>query len=181
MKGFAFFFLFLCLAVQSYAEEKVYTDTDLKPEPPIYSKSSPPKPQPQRPDFSNVQTNVTSGGFSEQRVPHVRPKYETKPQPQAFNPANPYPPQQDHTFEQALADVFARITLFMLIVVGIPFLIWLICLIDVLRNEFTGNNKIVWFLVVFFLPILGSILYFFIGTDHKIRPEDDEDPVVRLI
>ncbi len=71
--------------------------------------------------------------------------------------------------------------MFMIIVVGIPFLIWLICLIDVLRNEFTGNNKIIWFLVVFFLPVIGSILYFFIGTDQKIKPEDEEKPVVRLI
>lgn len=69
----------------------------------------------------------------------------------------------------------------MIIVVGIPFLIWLISLIDILRNEFTGNNKIIWFLVVFFLPTIGSILYFFIGTDQKIRPEDREEPVVRLI
>jgi hypothetical protein len=36
-------------------------------------------------------------------------------------------------------------------------------------------------LVVFFLPVIGSMLYFFIGTDQKIRPEDDEEPVVRLI
>jgi len=67
------------------------------------------------------------------------------------------------------------------IVAGIPFLVGLICLIDILRNEFTGHNKIIWLVVVLFLPLLGAALYFFIGTDQKIRPEDDEEPVVRLI
>jgi hypothetical protein len=181
MKEFVFFFLFFCLAVQCYAEDKVYTDSDLKPEPPIYSKSPTPKPQSPLRNYSGGQSATISGGFSQQRTPVFQPKYETKPQPQAFKPVNPYPAPQYQNIEQALADLFARITLLMLIVVGIPFLIWLICLIDVLRNEFTGNNKIVWFLVVFFLPIIGSILYYFIGTDQKIRPEDDEEPVVRLI
>ena len=102
-------------------------------------------------------------------------------QPKAFKPANPFPVPQRGAFELWLAEAFARLTLFMIIVLGIPFLIWLICLIDVLRNEFTRNNKIVWFLVVFFLPVIGSILYYFIGTDQKIKPGDAEEPVTRLI
>ncbi len=43
------------------------------------------------------------------------------------------------------------------------FLLPVIALIDILRSRFEGNDKIVWVLVVLFLPILGSVLYFIIG------------------
>ncbi len=45
----------------------------------------------------------------------------------------------------------------------------LIALIDILRNDFTGNNKLIWVIVVLLAPILGAILYFFIGTKQKTR------------
>ena len=77
---------------------------------------------------------------------------------------------------QLIAGICGGITLFMLAAVGIPFAIWLICLIDVLRSEFTSNNKIIWFLLVFFVPVIGSILYYFIGTDQKVVPEEEEPP-----
>jgi hypothetical protein len=41
-------------------------------------------------------------------------------------------------------------------------------LIDILKSEFSGNNKIVWILVVMFLPFLGSLLYLGIGRNQKI-------------
>jgi Phospholipase_D-nuclease N-terminal len=181
MKGFVFFFLFFCLGVQCYAEGKVYTDSDLKPEPPIYSKSATPTPHSAPQNYSGGQFATISGGFSQPRTPVFQPKYETTPQPQTFKPINPYPAPQYQNIEQALAEAYTRYTMWMLIAGGIPFLIGLICFVDILRNEFTGNNKIVWFLVVFFLPVIGPILYFFIGTDQKISPEDNEEPVVRLI
>jgi hypothetical protein len=45
----------------------------------------------------------------------------------------------------------------------------LFALISILRNEFTGSNKLVWIIVVLLLPILGSLLYFIIGTKQKIE------------
>lgn len=45
---------------------------------------------------------------------------------------------------------------------------WLWSLIDILKSDFEGNGKIVWLLVVFFLSLLGSILYLFIGRKQKI-------------
>jgi hypothetical protein len=39
----------------------------------------------------------------------------------------------------------------------------LVALVDVLRNEFTGNNKIVWVLVVLLMTLAGPILYFVLG------------------
>lgn len=44
---------------------------------------------------------------------------------------------------------------------------WILSLVDILRNEFTDNNKIVWLLVVVFIPLFGVIAYHFIGTKQK--------------
>jgi len=44
----------------------------------------------------------------------------------------------------------------------------LIALIDILRNEFTGSNKLIWVVVSIFLPFLGPILYFAIGRHQKL-------------
>ena len=45
----------------------------------------------------------------------------------------------------------------------------IIAIIDILRSEFEGNNKLIWVLIVVFMHIIGSILYFLIGTNQKIR------------
>lgn len=46
--------------------------------------------------------------------------------------------------------------------------LWVYCLIDVLRNKFEHNDKIIWTLAVILLPILGSVLYLFIGRNKKL-------------
>ena len=40
-------------------------------------------------------------------------------------------------------------------------------LIDVLTGRFEGNDKIVWVLIIIFLPFLGALLYFLIGRDRR--------------
>lgn len=45
----------------------------------------------------------------------------------------------------------------------------LIALVDILSNAFTDSNKVIWVLVVLFLPFLGSMLYFVLGTKQKIK------------
>jgi len=50
---------------------------------------------------------------------------------------------------------------------GIIFTI--IALIDILKSEFSGNNKIVWTLVVLFLNLFGALLYFAIGRNQKVK------------
>lgn len=45
---------------------------------------------------------------------------------------------------------------------------WLWTLVNILKNSFTGNNKIIWLLVVLFIPPLGVILYATIGYKQKI-------------
>ncbi len=64
-------------------------------------------------------------------------------------------------------------SLLFLSVIGVAVLflgLTLLALIDVLRNEFTDNNKLIWILVILFLGPIGAILYFIIGKQQKIRP-----------
>jgi len=49
------------------------------------------------------------------------------------------------------------------------FLLPVIALVDIIRSDFNGNDKIIFTLIVLFLPFLGSIIYFLIGTNRKIR------------
>ncbi len=49
------------------------------------------------------------------------------------------------------------------------FVLFIWALVDILKNEFTGNNKIIWILLVLFLPVLGSILYLLIGRKQKVQ------------
>ena len=55
-----------------------------------------------------------------------------------------------------------------LILILLPAVLWIIALVDILKSNFQESNKIIWVLVVIFLPILGAILYFFIGKTQKI-------------
>lgn len=54
-------------------------------------------------------------------------------------------------------------------------LLWFYSLIDILRNDFKKDiNKLVWFFTIA-IPVLGPLLYLFIGFDQKIE-KDLEDP-----
>ena len=57
------------------------------------------------------------------------------------------------------------VLLFSLFLLILPIL----ALIDIVRNEFEGNNKIVWVLIVIFFNLIGSILYFLIGRNQKVQ------------
>ena len=59
--------------------------------------------------------------------------------------------------------------LVLLIFLVLPIVLWLIALIDILKSNFSGNNKVVWIIVVILLPILGAILYFLIGKAQKVK------------
>lgn len=54
------------------------------------------------------------------------------------------------------------------LLVVFTFILWIIAFISVLRNEFTGNNKLIWLLAVVFVPLIGSIAYFFIGKKQRV-------------
>lgn len=58
------------------------------------------------------------------------------------------------------------LTLFIILFV---ILLPLMALISALMNDFPGNEKIIWVLIILFLPFLGSVLYFLIGRDKRIN------------
>ncbi len=45
----------------------------------------------------------------------------------------------------------------------------IIALVDVIKNNFLNNNKVIWVLVIILLPLLGPILYFVLGAKQKIK------------
>jgi len=61
------------------------------------------------------------------------------------------------------------IILIVILVIPVFLIIPIIALVDILKNEFTGNNKLIWVLVILLSWIIGAILYFFIGRKQKIQ------------
>jgi len=56
----------------------------------------------------------------------------------------------------------------LILIVLVPFILCIVSLVDIVKSEFEGNNKIVWILVVILLPIAGAIMYFTIGKKQKV-------------
>jgi len=67
-----------------------------------------------------------------------------------------------------LGFIGAQEILIVLLVSLFLFILPIVALIDIVRSEFEGNNKIVWVLIVIFFNIIGSILYFMIGKNQKL-------------
>lgn len=45
----------------------------------------------------------------------------------------------------------------------------ILALVDVLKSEFKGNNKLVWVIVILFGNFLGAVLYFLMGRSQKSK------------
>lgn len=75
--------------------------------------------------------------------------------------------------EKIMVKLIALGPMELLIILGVPiaiFIVWVYSLVDILRSEFNdGSTKILWFLVVFFLSLVGVILYFIIGRSQRIN------------
>ncbi|MEJ6980938.1 PLD nuclease N-terminal domain-containing protein [Pedobacter sp. P351] len=59
------------------------------------------------------------------------------------------------------------IIIFMVI---LPFILALICLIDILKSNFRDSTttKLIWVLIVLVAPVIGSLIYIFFGKQKKI-------------
>jgi hypothetical protein len=42
----------------------------------------------------------------------------------------------------------------------------IIAIIDILGGRGSAQHKLLWFIIVFFLPVLGMVLYFLIGKNR---------------
>ena len=54
--------------------------------------------------------------------------------------------------------------------------LWLWALVDILKHEFTGSNKIIWLLLVLAVPLIGVILYYLIGREQRISESGSGKP-----
>jgi len=61
------------------------------------------------------------------------------------------------------------ISLSLIIFVIFCFILYIFIIIDILKHEFTGYNKIIWMIVILCFPIFGAILYLFIGRKQRIK------------
>ena len=69
------------------------------------------------------------------------------------------------------AGVFFGLGAFGLAIALVLGLFWLWMLIDALTNaSLEPTMKIIWALVIFFLPFLGALAYFFVGRKGKASP-----------
>ena len=49
------------------------------------------------------------------------------------------------------------------------FIFWLWALIDIARSDFKDSaTKVIWFIIVFFLYLLGAAIYYFFGREQKV-------------
>ncbi len=52
---------------------------------------------------------------------------------------------------------------------------WIYALIEIISEEYKNDtDKIIWFLLVFFLPFVGTIIYYFSGRNRISLPREDE-------
>lgn len=67
-----------------------------------------------------------------------------------------------------MMELLVGINLFLLFIAVGLFAIWIWALIDILTSKFNEDlMQIVWFLIVFFLPFIGVVLYLLIGRAMK--------------
>lgn len=58
---------------------------------------------------------------------------------------------------------------FLMVFVVFTFILYIYILIDILKHEFTGYNKIIWILILIFFPVLGALLYLVFGMSQRIK------------
>ena len=47
-----------------------------------------------------------------------------------------------------------------LLIIWYPYIFWGWALVDILKNEFTGSNKVVWLLLVILVPFLFYLIFY---------------------
>lgn len=60
-------------------------------------------------------------------------------------------------------------SMFVILFMFFGFILFLYVIIDIIRHEFTGYNKLIWIIVILCLPFLGAILYLIFGRAQRIK------------
>ena len=56
-----------------------------------------------------------------------------------------------------------------IVIILLVILFPVVALVSALQNDFPGNEKIIWIVLIIFLPFLGAILYFLIGRNKRLN------------
>jgi len=57
-----------------------------------------------------------------------------------------------------------------LILICVVLIFPIIAIVDIVKSDFKGeNDKLIWILIAIFLGLIGTLLYFIIGTKQKIQ------------
>lgn len=71
----------------------------------------------------------------------------------------------------AVGGILACVIFLIVAAIGLAlFAFWIWMLIDAVRRDFPGNEKIVWILVIVLLQALGALVYFFVGRSRGTLP-----------
>lgn len=67
------------------------------------------------------------------------------------------------------------IFLMTLLILGVGgFVFWISALMEIISDEYKNDtDKIIWFLLVFFLPFVGTIIYYAAGRKKISLPEEE--------
>jgi hypothetical protein len=76
--------------------------------------------------------------------------------------------------------MFELLILLMSLLIGCTTVVlWVMALVSIIKSDFTGNNKIIWLLIIIFLPFLGMILYYFIGRNQRITVNNHDRNTIK--
>ncbi|RKE02047.1 PLDc N-terminal domain-containing protein [Marinifilum flexuosum] len=51
----------------------------------------------------------------------------------------------------------------------VAILLPIVAIVDILKRKLLGIDKLIWILLVIFIPIIGSIIYFYDRIKHRKR------------
>ncbi len=186
MRETLIFMIVVLLAAPCFAEDRVYSYTDETGQKIYTNEKRPSSPAAQQPS-STISPDAVARAY-QRPVLNVRPLAHTGSTQRRFDQREPLKPmyqapppaKQQADFapvqnNRHVINPFAGFAFFLsniVLLMGIFFIFWLIALIDILRHEFTGSNKVIWFFAVTLLPVIGPALYYFIGSNQKVIDMD---------
>lgn len=74
-----------------------------------------------------------------------------------------------HFMDVLLKDTSYELKLIWYSIILLSIGLWIYSMNDIVKSSFEDKDYYIWILVVGFVPILGSILYLFIGRKRKLE------------
>ena len=60
--------------------------------------------------------------------------------------------------------------IFILVAFSLTLVLPILAIVDIIKGNFRNpNDKLIWVLIILFMPIIGSLIYFWVGKGQKIE------------